>query len=136
MPENRSRVAGRGDDTADIACLEPDWNGPRMCLASGGLSLSPPFCRGFEITLPDGRPGLAELLAYARAGFFPAAAEYYRKELIKLGPPTKSVLLERREIGDDRMYLYAITFGESVYHARLGLAPDGRLSQFSLRPEM
>ncbi len=75
-------------------------------------------------------------LAYARAGFFPAAAEYYKKELIKLGPPTKSVLLERREVGDDWMYLYEITFGERVYHARLGLAPEGRVSQFALRPEM
>jgi len=74
-------------------------------------------------------------LAYARAGFFPAAAEYYKEQLAKLGPPTKSVLLERREVGDDRMYLYEITFGERVYHARLGLAPDGRVSQFSLRAE-
>ena len=74
-------------------------------------------------------------LAYARAGFFPAAAEYYKKELIKLGQPRETVLLERREVGDDRMYLYEITFGERVYHARLGLAPDGRVSQFSLRAE-
>ena len=74
--------------------------------------------------------------AFVRAGFFPGAAEYYRKELIRLGKPTKAVLLERREIGDDRMYLYAITFGEHVHHVRLGLAQDGRVSHFSLRPEM
>lgn len=74
-------------------------------------------------------------LAYVRAGFFPAAAEYYKSELVKLGHPTKTVLLERREVGDDRLYLYELTFGDLVYHARLGLAPDDRVSQFSLRPE-
>jgi N-acyl-D-amino-acid deacylase len=72
--------------------------------------------------------------AYVRAGFFPVAARYYEKELERLGRPSKTVLVERREIGDDRVYTYEVTFGERVYHARLGLAPDDRVSQFSLRP--
>ena len=71
-------------------------------------------------------------LAYARAGFFPTVADYYKKELSTLGPATKTVLMERGEVGDDRMYLYELSFGDRVYHARLGLAPDDRVSQFSL----
>jgi N-acyl-D-amino-acid deacylase len=71
--------------------------------------------------------------AYVRAGFFPETARYYRKELERLGRPSKTVLVERREVGDDRVYLYEVTFGEGVYHARVGLAPDDRVSQFSLR---
>ena len=73
-------------------------------------------------------------LAYVRAGFFPAAAEYYKTELVKLGHPTKTVLVERREVGDDRSYLYELTFGDHLYLARLALAPDDRVSQFSLQP--
>lgn len=71
--------------------------------------------------------------AYVRAGFFPAAADYYKTELAKLGQPSKTVLVERREAGDDRLYLYELTFGDRVYLAQLGLAPDDRVSLFSLR---
>jgi hypothetical protein len=71
--------------------------------------------------------------AYVRAGFFPAAAKFYGDALERLGQPTRTVLMERREIGDDRVYLYELTFGDKAYLARLGLAPDDRVSQFSMR---
>lgn len=71
--------------------------------------------------------------AYVRAGFFPAAAKAYEDQLKRLGSPTRTVLVERREIGDDRVYLYELTFGDRTYLARLGLAPDDRVSLFSLR---
>jgi N-acyl-D-amino-acid deacylase len=71
--------------------------------------------------------------AYVRAGFFPDTANAYKEELGKLGQPSRIQLLERRERGDDRVYLYQITFTGGTRYARLGLAPDGRVSAFSLR---
>jgi hypothetical protein len=72
--------------------------------------------------------------AYVRAGFFPSAAESYRRTLARIGAPSRAVLMERRELGDDRIYTYELTFGEGTMLARIGLAPDGKVSQFSLRP--
>jgi CubicO group peptidase (beta-lactamase class C family) len=71
--------------------------------------------------------------AYVRAGFFPAAAAFYKQELEKLGQPTRIQLLERKELGDDRVYLYLVTFAGATRYAHLGLAPDDRVSAFSLR---
>jgi CubicO group peptidase (beta-lactamase class C family) len=70
--------------------------------------------------------------AYVRAGFFPDAADAYKQELEKLGQPSRTQLLERRELGDDRVYLYQINFASATRYARLGLAPDDRVSEFSL----
>jgi N-acyl-D-amino-acid deacylase len=71
--------------------------------------------------------------AYVRAGFFPDAANAYKQELEKLGQPSRLRLVERRELGDDRVYVYQLTFAGATRYARLGLAPDGRVSAFSLR---
>ena len=71
--------------------------------------------------------------AYVRAGFFPVAADAYKEELAKLGHPTSVQLLQRRELGDDRVYLYQLTFAGATRYAQLGLAPDDRVSTFSLR---
>ena len=57
----------------------------------------------------------------------------YQTELTRLGKPTRVQLVRRRELGDDRIYLYELTFGDSVYYAQLGLAPDDRVSAFGLR---
>jgi len=70
--------------------------------------------------------------AYVRAGFFPAAAKFYADLLTRLGRPARTVLVERREIGDDRVYVYELTFSDRTYLARLGLAPDDRVSLFAL----
>ena len=70
--------------------------------------------------------------AYVRAGFFPVAADAYKEELAKLGHPTSVQLLQRRELGDDRVYLYQLTFAGATRYAQLGLAPDDRVSTFSL----
>ena len=77
----------------------------------------------------------AEDFAYVRAGFFPAAADSYRRTLARIGTPSRAILMERRELGDDRVYTYEVTFGERIMVARIGLAPDGRVSQFALRPK-
>ena len=73
--------------------------------------------------------------AYVRAGFFPGAAESYRQTLARIGKPSGAVLIERRDLGDDRIYAYEVTFGERVMLARIGLAPDDKVSQFTLRPK-
>ena len=74
--------------------------------------------------------------AYVRAGFFPGTAAYYRKELERLGPPSGVQLLERRELGDDRIYVYRVTFPGGTRYVRLGLAPDDRVSAFSIRERL
>ena len=71
--------------------------------------------------------------AYVRAGFFPNSATFYQKELQKLGTLKGAQLLQRREAGDDRIYLYQLTFANGTRYIRLGLAPDDRVSAFSMR---
>jgi hypothetical protein len=71
--------------------------------------------------------------AYVRAGFFPDAANRYREVLRELGPPQTLELLERQELGDDRIYLYQATFGIRTFIVQFGLAPDNRISLFSVR---
>jgi hypothetical protein len=74
--------------------------------------------------------------AYVRAGFFPDAPKFYQKELVKLGALNSAQLLSRRELGDDRIYLYQLTFANGTRYLRLGLAPDDRVSAFSLRERL
>ena len=73
--------------------------------------------------------------AYVRAGFFPDVAARYQALLHPLGAPRKLELLERRELGDDRIYLYHATFEERTFVVQLGLAPGDKISQFSVRPK-
>ena len=73
--------------------------------------------------------------AYVRAGFFPEAAKQYEELLRPLGTPQRLDLLEHRELGDDRVYRYAATYGERTFLVRVGLAPDDKVSLFSVRPK-
>jgi N-acyl-D-amino-acid deacylase len=84
-------------------------------------------------TIHEGKLTPAEF-AYVRAGFFPDAADYYQKQLQTLGAPQKLVLLERRELGDDRVYTYDVTFAAGKRVVRVALAPDGKVSGFGMRP--
>ena len=74
--------------------------------------------------------------AYVRAGFFPDAAQFYQKQLTTLGAQQKLVLLERRELGDDRVYTYEATFASDKRYVRVAFAPDGKIAAFSLRPRL
>ncbi len=85
-------------------------------------------------TVRDGKLAPADF-AYVRAGFFPDAANAYRDVLKKLGATTGMQLLERSERGDDRIYLYDLTFATGLQFLRFGLAPDDRVSQFSIGSE-
>ena len=71
--------------------------------------------------------------AYVRAGFFPAAAKAYQEMLAGLGKPDSLILFDRTVLGDDRLYLYEVHYGAKAFRVRLGLAPDEKVSQFSLR---
>jgi CubicO group peptidase (beta-lactamase class C family) len=71
--------------------------------------------------------------AYVRAGFFPGAAAAYASMLRDIGPITRLTLLERRDLGDDRIDTYDVTFGDKTLRIRLAVAPDGKLAGFDLR---
>jgi CubicO group peptidase (beta-lactamase class C family) len=72
--------------------------------------------------------------AYVRAGFFPRGADMYAKMLTSLGTPASTTLVDRFELGDDRIYQYDLAFGEEKYRGVLGLAPDSRISLFAVFP--
>ena len=53
-----------------------------------------------------------------------------------MGEPQRLDLMERRELGDDRVYRYAVAYdGGRTLRVRLGVAPDGKLSALSIAPE-
>ena len=71
--------------------------------------------------------------AYVRAGFFQGAANAYRAALAGVGAPEKVTLFERRQLGDDVISTYEVSYGVRTFTVRLGLAPDGKVSVFGLR---
>jgi CubicO group peptidase (beta-lactamase class C family) len=75
-----------------------------------------------------------EEFAYVRAGFFPGAPERYAKLLAHAGAIQELTLMQAAERGDDRMYVYDVTFSSTTLRLRLGLAPDGKIAAFDLRP--
>jgi CubicO group peptidase (beta-lactamase class C family) len=80
----------------------------------------------------EGRLSPAEF-AYVRAGFFPAIANGYQERLSKLGEVQQVSLLERKVLGDDRVYTYELRYAAESLIVSVGLAPDGKLSLFSIR---
>ena len=71
--------------------------------------------------------------AYVRAGFFPGAANAYRQLLAGVGAPDTVTLFDRTVLGDDRVYTYEVTYGAKAFRLRLGLAPDDKVSLFTIR---
>ncbi|WP_245682402.1 serine hydrolase domain-containing protein [Archangium gephyra] len=77
--------------------------------------------------------GLEEAhFAYPPKGFFPEGAQAYQEQLRTLGPAGKLVLVQRRTLGDERLYTYEVPFGTRNYVYTVGLAPDDRLTIFRL----
>ena len=108
--------------------------------------LAPPELKPIPDTEPDVRARLDGLLllaregrlspaefAYLRAGFFPDVAKAYQERLTKLGAIQRVSLLERKELGDDRVYRYEIGSATESLIVTLGLAPDAKVSLFSIR---
>lgn len=71
--------------------------------------------------------------AYVRAGFFPDAAKAYQDDLGRLGSINTLTLMDRREIGDDRVYVYRVSFANGTRDLQVAFAPDQRVAGFSLR---
>jgi len=103
-------------------------------------------------SIPDAEPEVASRLAalmrltqdgqlspaafaYVRVGFFPDVAKAYQQQLSKLGAIERVSLLERKVLGDDRVYTYEIGYATESLLVTVGLAPDDRLSLFSIRPK-
>jgi CubicO group peptidase (beta-lactamase class C family) len=76
-----------------------------------------------------------EDFAYVRAGFFPGAARRYQELLQDAGDPLEARLVERRELGDDVLYGYEVRYPDTSFRVVLGLAPDGKVSAFGVRPK-
>ena len=73
--------------------------------------------------------------AYVRAGFFPDGAKAYQQRLQELGAPGRLALVKRNDLGDDRVYTYQVAFAARTMYYTVALAPDDKVSQFSLREQ-
>jgi CubicO group peptidase (beta-lactamase class C family) len=91
--------------------------------------------RGLLASAGEGRLSPGEF-AYVRAGFFPDTAKRYAELLKGLGEPLRVDLMERRELGDDRVYRYEVAYeGGRTFRVRIGIAPDAKLSTLSIAAE-
>ena len=95
----------------------------------------PPVREKLETILASTRDGRLSPndFAYVRAGFFPGAAKAYQEMLAGVGKPDSVTLFDRTVLGDDRIYVYDVRYGDKVFRVRLGLAPDDKVSVYSLR---
>jgi CubicO group peptidase (beta-lactamase class C family) len=132
---------------ANLAEAEPER------IASGiAAILEPSLARPEPSPIPDREPAVTARVrrllaaaaggrldpaefAYLRAGFFPEAAEEYAKLLGPLGEPDRLLLLERRELGDDRVYTYEAGYGERSFEVEVGFVPDDRIALFGVLPK-
>ena len=73
-------------------------------------------------------------LPYIRGGF-EAQAKHYEELLRPLQTPPRLNLVDRREMGDDRVYTYAVAYGASSLRVKVGLAPDDRVSEFDIEAD-
>lgn len=92
-------------------------------------------------------PKLAELLdaaardelperefAYVRAGFFPEVAREYGERLRAAGRREALEPVRHYRLGDDHVYEARARYERGTFDVRLGLAPDGRIASFAIRP--
>ncbi len=70
-------------------------------------------------------------LKYVRAGTLPN--DGYASLVKPLGALQRLDLLERKELGDDRVYLYDAVYAAQTLRVRLGLAPDDGVSELDIR---
>lgn len=72
--------------------------------------------------------------AYVRAGFFPGESKAYADMLREAGAVKSLALLEKRELGDDRIRVYDVELEKRTLRLRVAVAPDGKLAGFALSP--
>ena len=88
--------------------------------------------RHFLVVAREGKLTPGEF-AYVRAGFFPGNAKAYEEMLRSAGELRRLDLLEAWTMGDDRVHRYRASFEKGTFKVTLGLAPDGKVSAFSIQ---
>ena len=83
----------------------------------------------------DGRLSPTDFV-YVRNGFFPDVAKAYQEQLSTLGAVQQVSLLQRRVLGDDRVYTYEVRYATESRIVTLGLAPDDKISLFTIRSKL
>ena len=140
----------RGDDVSIIVLANLAQANPGAIAARIAAAMNPKLERPAPQPIADTQPSQTEKFksvianiaakglqaadfAYVRAGFFPGGANHYAGMVKSAGALKNVALLERRTLGDDVISTYEAHFDKGVYISTLGVAPDGRLSSFSMR---
>jgi hypothetical protein len=66
---------------------------------------------------------------------FVSQAKQYEDLLRPLGAAQRLSLVDRRELGDDRVYTYSVGYDTRTLRVQVGLAPDDRVSAFDVEPD-
>ena len=81
--------------------------------------------------LGAGSVGISDF-AYVPAGYFPGVMEEYKELLQNRAAPQHIDLMEREELGDDRIYTYVVEYPGATFDVTLSLAPDDRISELDI----
>lgn len=139
-----------GDDMTVIVLANASQADPGRFVDSIAAIYNPALARPKPTPITDRDPAIAERLkvllasaaagtlepaqfTYVRAGFFPNAARAYATMLRDLGAPAKLTLMTRRQVGDDVVSTFVVSYGTTEIDVNLALAPDGKVAQFGLR---
>ena len=79
----------------------------------------------------DGRLSPTEL-AYVGAAYFPDAPRVFQGRLKDFGIVEHVVLVDHKRLGDDHIYTYELSNASRVLVVTMGIAPDNRISAFSV----
>jgi CubicO group peptidase (beta-lactamase class C family) len=141
-----------GDDLTIVVLANLTQADPERLVDGIAAILNPKLAPRELRPIPDREPAITERLkrllagasegrlvseefAYVRAGFFPTVAKSYAELLRNVGPLLRLPLLERSELGDDRVYQYEAFYAGQSFQVRLGLAPDDKVSIFEVRKQ-
>jgi CubicO group peptidase (beta-lactamase class C family) len=80
--------------------------------------------------LEDSREGKLDSAEFSYTRGFSYIAEMAAEILKPLGAIPRPILVDRREEGDDVMYKYDLNFSGKIMRARLGIAPDSKISSY------
>ncbi len=143
-------LAKLGDDLTIVVLANLAEADPQRFIEGIAAIFNPALARRTLTVIPDREPDVTTRVrallaaardaklspadfAYVRAGFFPDAPSRYARLLSRLGDPARLDLLERRELGDDRVYTYDVVYEKQTLRLVIAIAPDGKLAQFSSR---
>jgi hypothetical protein len=67
--------------------------------------------------------------------FLPIATARYQDLLQGLGQPQRLDLVDRDQLGDDRVFVYDVRFGSKTFRVKMGIALDDKVSVLEIRPK-